>query len=472
MIRFLQFLISIALFSVVFSSGLQAAQLTSANVMAPLQVSDWALFDKQLATARHIGVNAVTVDVWWGLVEREADQQFNWQYYDKVFAHINAAGLGIIPIMSFHQCGGNVGDDCDIPLPPWIWQHFSQQGVSASQLKYKSEFGNESSETISLWADDYVIPQYAEFMQAFVSRYHSYSDKIPEINISLGPAGELRYPSYNSHDGGRTGYPTRGGFQAYSDIAKADFHRWLQHNYQTLTVLNQQWQTSYNRWQDITPPADGDVFINSGAQFKPGFGHDFISWYHQSLLAHGRRMLSSAVDAFTGEFSRTEIGFKIPGIHWKIASPDYSRRSAELAAGLIPSNIQYDTSNAYGYGGIVGLAAEFKQYKRDLVVHFTALEMQDNPQHASQSMAQSLVMWLGMAAKQHQVAIKGENALAAGVTSNSGWDNIDYVLANSNYSGITILRLEQVTDGGIGQRRYQHLIQQFLSKDSSVGAGP
>jgi len=30
------------------------------------------------------------------------------------------AGLKVQAIMSFHQCGGNVGDSCNIPLPQWV----------------------------------------------------------------------------------------------------------------------------------------------------------------------------------------------------------------------------------------------------------------------------------------------------------------------------------------------------------------
>jgi hypothetical protein len=30
------------------------------------------------------------------------------------------AVLVVQVVMSFHQCGGNVGDDTDIPIPPWV----------------------------------------------------------------------------------------------------------------------------------------------------------------------------------------------------------------------------------------------------------------------------------------------------------------------------------------------------------------
>jgi beta-amylase len=440
----------------------------TANVMAPLLVDNRAEFRQQLAVAKQIGVDGVSVDVWWGLVEQAGDQQFNWQYYDAVFADIRDAGLNIIPIMAFHQCGGNVGDDCDIPLPPWIWQHFAKAGVSAADLQYQSEFGNRSSETVSLWADQWVLSQYREFMQAFAKRYAELAPQISEINISMGPAGELRYPSYNSHDGTRTGYPGRGGFQAYSAPAVADFRRAMQQKYQQIALLNQAWRSNFSSFNQLVPPADGAAFIQSGAQFTSACGRDFINWYHQALVEHGQRMLDAAQAAFSGRFSAIELGFKIPGIHWKIAAPDHSRRSAELAAGLIATDTPYLSSNGFGYSSLVALAARNTTAARAVVLHFTALEMDDNPTAASQSMAKSLVSWLGAEAARQQVVIKGENALSGGVTQQPGWDNIAAVFRTGHYSGLTVLRLAQVTDGGIGQQRYQQLISGLKAKAAAV----
>ena len=43
--------------------------------------------------------------------------------------------------MSFHQCGGNVGDACDIPLPRWA--------LEADNIWYKDQNGQESKDFIS-----------------------------------------------------------------------------------------------------------------------------------------------------------------------------------------------------------------------------------------------------------------------------------------------------------------------------------
>jgi beta-amylase len=91
----------------------QAGALETANVMAPLDMrfneqarNDFRL---QLQTAKAIGVMAVAVDVWWSVVAANGDNQWDWSYYDSLFDDVESAGLYIVPVMSFHKCGGNVG---------------------------------------------------------------------------------------------------------------------------------------------------------------------------------------------------------------------------------------------------------------------------------------------------------------------------------------------------------------------------
>jgi beta-amylase len=450
--------------SVALAPATWADMATSANVMAPLEVSNWAEFESQLTTAKSIGVTGVSVDVWWGKVEGAGDQQFDWSYYDTIFGAIESAGLKIVPIMSFHQCGGNVGDTCNIPIPGWIWDHYTSQGVSASDLKYKSEFGNEAVETVSLWGDSYVLDEYKEFMEAFEAHFASKAGAMDEINISMGSAGELRYPSYNSHDGDLTGYPTRGGFQAYSEPAKTDFRNWAVNKYGSLSGVSTAWGISLTDISQINPPSDGGSFIYNGDQFNLQYGRDFIRWYHDALMDHGYRMMDNAIVSFDGAFADVELGFKIPGIHWKIAASDNSVRSAEMAAGLIPSDVDLNSdASGHGYADIVSVAAAYNDLPRGVVLHFTALEMNNDPNGGGESMAQALVFWVANEAAAQGVTIKGENALAGGVTSDTGWDNIENAFDYASYSGMTVLRINQVTDGGTGQYRYDQFINNYLS---------
>src|SRR5436305_3744693 len=87
-----------------------AALLASANVMAPLDLeggpkSAWDDFANQLRIAKSMGVDAVSVDIWWGKVEK-LDNQFDWSYYDRLITAIENAVKGG---MKVSHCGGRKG---------------------------------------------------------------------------------------------------------------------------------------------------------------------------------------------------------------------------------------------------------------------------------------------------------------------------------------------------------------------------
>ncbi|RWV93447.1 hypothetical protein GW17_00044094, partial [Ensete ventricosum] len=78
-----------------------AGRLTRAR---PLNASLMAL--------RTAGVEGVMVDVWWGLVEKDGPLLYNWDAYAELVHMVERNGLKLQMVMSFHQCGGNVGDNC------------------------------------------------------------------------------------------------------------------------------------------------------------------------------------------------------------------------------------------------------------------------------------------------------------------------------------------------------------------------
>jgi len=430
--------------------------LPEINAMAPLIVRERSEFQHQLKVAKKLGITAISVDVWWGLVEQAGDQQFVWHYYDDVFSDIRAAGLKIIPIMAFHQCGGNVGDDCDIPLPGWIWTHYQRKGIAPDDLRYQSEDGNTANETLSLWSDELVKTQYIEFMQAFATRYQTIATDFVELNISMGPAGELRYPSYNSHDGVAAAFPSRGRFQAYSLLSRTDFQLWLEQRYQSIATLNSGWGTAYKNFAEIALPLSWDQAIASNQHLTEPSRQDFLQWYHQALVAHGARMLRYAEYAFQQLPAEIPLGFKIPGIHWTINS-DIGARTAELAAGIIDANAAFSSTPEPGYQQIIALAAPKAKQPRKVVVHFTALEMSDKPEGEAGSMPSTLVNWIGAEARRQGVILKGENALAAGLYHAEGWSNLQQVLRNGNYQGLTLLRLNDIVENPLAVATLQQL---------------
>ncbi|KAF2308352.1 hypothetical protein GH714_000148 [Hevea brasiliensis] len=54
----------------------------------------------------------VMVDAWWGLVEKDGPLKYNWEGYAELVQMVQKYGLKLQVFMSFHQCGGNVGDSC------------------------------------------------------------------------------------------------------------------------------------------------------------------------------------------------------------------------------------------------------------------------------------------------------------------------------------------------------------------------
>ncbi len=432
------------------------------NVMAPLFVeeNEWKTFENQLQIAKEMGITAVSTDVWWGLVEA-TDGVYNWTYYDKILQKIEQTGLKWMPIMSFHMCGPNVGDEHRQPLPEWIWRKLVAENPeieSAEDLKYVSEEGTSNHEIIALWADKFVLPIYARFLENFKQKYASKTHLMEELNVSFGAAGELRYPSYNYHDNGN--YPNRGRLQCYSRLALQDFRTQIKNKYRTIKALNKAWGVELYSFDQVHPPDDADVFFKSNAHKMTLYGREFMDWYNESLINHGRKMLKMTADIFKeNHWADVPIGFKIPGIHWRIVDTQMPR-SAEMCAGLIPSYDNQAEKNGFGYRKIIENIIPPYLRKR-VVLHFTCLEMSDDEGgEEAGSKAKTLVRWVGSIAHKLHITIKGENALASGIQHDRGWDNIEDAIRDAHYSGLTTLRIGEATTG-VAQRRYAQLIQKY-----------
>lgn len=398
-----------------------------AYVMAPLtKVTNWNDFAKQLATLKSNGVYALTTDVWWGDVEKTGDNQFDWSYYRQYAQTVRESGLKWVPILSTHQCGGNVGDDCNIPLPNWVWDL-----DSIDTLTHKSESGYVSKETVSPWAAQVISTQYDELYQSFAQNFSDYKDIIGKIYLSGGPAGELRFPSYVSNDS--WSYPSRGKLQAYTDTAKHDFRSNMQAKYSTLSNLNSAWNTNLTSWSEVNPPSDGDHFFTSGAAYNSQYGKDFMTWYQNVLIKHLERISSKAHENFDSTFG-VPIGAKIAGIHWKMNDP-YMPHAAEYSAGY------------YQYTTIID---QFKN--SNLHLTFTCLEMDDSQAHTSPyySAPKSLVTQIANLATHRGIVLNGENALAISSSdanySETRYRNTAQHLFNEGFSGFTLLRMANIVN--------------------------
>jgi hypothetical protein len=375
-----------------------------------------------------------------------------------VFKEIVLAGLKVMPILSFHQLGGNVGDVGNIPIPEWIWtKYIGQPGVSdADSLKYLSEQGRTNSEYVSVWGTRYVITDYIRLMAQFQNRYSQWASDISAISIGLGPTGELRYPSYNAHDHD-AGYGTRGSLQSYSPLATQSWRNYIRGKYNgDLRALNQAWGTQLKDFSEVAPPQASTLtsdFFAHERQFSP-FGRDYFNWYNQSLLNHGETVLASAIQLFNAGvnpgFRGIPISAKFPGIHWRVASD----RLAELTSGIIrarPSVWGRDDAG-HGYAPLLNM---FKRvYSRasaptGCFVDFTALEMDDGRDGpAMGSMANTLVKWIGDYAWRIGLRLKGENALAEELSNPRSWDNLLAAL-EQHYTGVSLLRLDPLLESPV-----------------------
>jgi hypothetical protein len=409
---------------------------TSANINAgyktfvmgdlnlPQNATDWANFKAQLVTLKNNGIAAVTTDVWWGKFESSANNAFVWNSasadYLKLAQTVKDAGMKWIPILSFHQCGGNVGDTCNIPIPSWVWA-----GGTADDRKFKSEQGNYSNEYLSFWYPG-GYTQYEEAMQSFKDTFLTgYGSIIEKIYISMGPAGELRFPSYNSHDSG-SGYPNRGYWQASSIPAKNSFIAYMQGlTGSNLGTLNSRWGTSLTNWNQAGPPTDGSSFWTGGG-VNTQYGKDFRNWYQNSLLTHFDTMMTKAhtkLDAFG-----VRLGAKIAGVHWK---------GAEVSG----NTMWHSAEQPAGYNDYNAIVQKFKDKNADLT--FTCLEMSNDFAGPQYSYAKDLVIKVAEIARTKGVNLFGENALSFSGDTNK-YEQVAEHLFNRNFKGYTPPAVEHV----------------------------
>lgn len=140
------------------------------TVTNDLTIKDANNLKNNLNQLKSGGVEGVMCDCWWGLVEQE-EKKYEFDVYKDLAQMVADAGLKMEFVMSFHSCGGNTGDECDIPLPQWALN-------SGSDLWYVDQSGNQDKEYMSLFADDEAmvgstgrtpIEVYGDYMTEFTS---------------------------------------------------------------------------------------------------------------------------------------------------------------------------------------------------------------------------------------------------------------------------------------------------------------
>lgn len=348
-----------------------------------------------LQALKSAGVEGIMMDVWWGLVEREAAGSYNWGGYAELLEMAKKHGLKVQAVMSFHQCGGNVGDSVTIPLPKWVGEEINKD----PDLAYTDQWGRRNCEYLSLGCDTIPVLKgrtpvqcYADFMRAFRDNFnHLLGDTIVEIQVGMGPAGELRYPSYPEQNG-IWRFPGIGAFQCYDKYMLSSLKAAAE------VAGKSKWGSTgptdageYNKWPEDTP-----FFRKEGGGWNSSYGEFFLGWYSQMLLDHGDRILMSAKSIF--ENSGVKISVKIAGIHWHYGTRSHA---PELTAGY------YNTRFRDGYLPIAQMLA-----RHGAIFNFTCIEMRDHEQPQDALCApEKLVKQVALATQKAKVPLAGENAL-------------------------------------------------------------
>ncbi|KAF5477679.1 hypothetical protein F2P56_004296 [Juglans regia] len=347
-----------------------------------------------LMALKSAGVEGVMVDAWWGLVEKDGPRRYNWEGYAELVQMVQKHGLKLQVVMSFHQCGGNVGDSCSIPLPPWVLEEISKN----PELVYTDRSGRRNPEYISLGCDSLPVLRgrtpiqvYSDYMRSFRDRFRDFlGDVIMEIQVGMGPCGELRYPSYPESNG-TWRFPGIGEFQCYDKYMRASLQAAAE------AMGKKDWGTSgphdcgqYNQF-----PEDTGFFRRDGT-WNSEYAHFFLEWYSGKLLEHGDRILASAEGVFRG--TGAKLSGKVAGIHWHYRTRSHA---AELTAGY------YNTRHHDGYLPIARMLG-----KHGVVLNFTCMEMKDGEQPGNASSSpQGLVRQVKMATRRARIELAGENAL-------------------------------------------------------------
>ncbi|XP_021904322.1 beta-amylase 7 isoform X2 [Carica papaya] len=315
---------------------------------------------KQLRTLKSVNVDGVMVDCWWGIVEAHAPLEYNWSGYRRLFQMIRELKLKLQVVMSFHECGGNVGDDVCIPLPHWV----AEIGRHNPDIFFTDKEGRRNPECLS-WGIDKervlrgrtALEVYFDYMRSFRIEFDDLFEDgiISMIEVGLGPCGELRFPSCPVKHGWR--YPGIGEFQCYDQYLLKSLRKAAEARGHSFWARGPENAGSYN-----SQPHETGFFCDGG-DYDGYYGRFFLNWYSQLLVSHGDRVLSLAKLAFEG----TCIAAKLSGIYWWYKTASHA---AELTAGF------YNPCNRDGYAAIMAMLK-----KHGAALNFACAELHILNQH-------------------------------------------------------------------------------------------
>ncbi|KAM0952334.1 putative beta-amylase [Dioscorea sansibarensis] len=365
------------------------ANYVSVYVMLPLGViSSENVFEKpeelrkQLKKLKSAGVDGVMMDVWWGLIESKP-RSYDWTAYRKLFQIVKEEGLRLQAIMSFHQCGGNVGDVVYIPIPQWV----RDIGDDNPDIFYTNRKGTRNPEYLSLGVDNQslfggrtAVELYSDYMRSFRKAMSDFLEEglITDIEVGLGPAGEMRYPSYPGTQG-----------WCYDKYLKAEFEE------AATKAGHPEWELPDDAGEYNDTP-EATEFFGANGTYLTEKGKFFLTWYSNKLIKHGDHILDLANQAFLG--CKVKLAAKVSGIHWWYKDDSHA---AELTTGY------YNLRDRDGYRPLARMLS-----RHYAILNFTCVEMKDSEQPATaKSGPEELVQQVLSGAWREEIEVACENAL-------------------------------------------------------------
>lgn len=281
-------------------------------------------------------------------------------------------------------------------MPQWVLEEMDK----VPDLSYTNRYQKRNREYISLGCD--ILPvlkgrspmqAYSDFMRSFRNTFEDYLGAIvTEVQVGMGPGGELRYPSCPTEKLNQPGSSSElGEFQCYDKFMQASLSARAQ------IFGLQEWGNDGSTGTDGSQKnlEEASFFRLDGGYWDTPYGHFFLEWYSGMLLLHGERLCMIADAIFSG--TGVTISGKVAGIHWHYYTCSHP---SELTAGY------YNTLLRDGY---LPIAQMFAKYKAALCC--SCFDLRDTERTDSESSPEGTLRQLAGAAKMCGLPLNGENSM-------------------------------------------------------------
>ncbi|TVU47048.1 hypothetical protein EJB05_06626, partial [Eragrostis curvula] len=268
-----------------------------------------------LRALKLLGVDGVELPVSWAAVQPGSGDWFEWAGHLAVVGMVRDAGLTLRVSLATDGAA----------LPWWV----ADAAAADPDVLFTDRSGNRREGCLSFAVDELPVLVGKSPLEAYEAFFRSFGDAfadfmgstVTDVTVSLGPNGELRYPSYPPGSG--DDYAGAGEFQCYDKYTLARLKRHAESSGQPMWGLS----GPHDGPRYDESPESCAFFREAGGSWQTAYGDFFLSWYAGELLAHGDRVLASASRAFAGK--PVQLSAKVPPLLHGSGS-----RAAEATAGL------------------------------------------------------------------------------------------------------------------------------------------